>query len=132
MRSVVAIAIGLGIIANSNPGYAEECELDGSVTERYIPVELYLGADWDGQETIRFPEIDKEQTKVDSSGNVLTSHGKVRVNGPVKWTDPATGKKLTAYERWTPQKDGGQTKELIGLTDNQDAIGRYWDERWKK
>src|SRR5258708_34370892 len=56
---------------------------------RFLPLQLIIGGEWDGQNTITYP-----------SGRFgeLVQGGSIWV-GPKQWTHPKTGEVLTVYDR---------------------------------
>ena len=75
-------------IANSPASY------DSHTGARFIPVELWTGAEWDGAHVIKMSKAEL------SFGN----RGAKEISGPFEWTRPATGEKLLVYERTNRDK----------------------------
>ena len=84
---------------------------------RFIPLELILGATWDGSRTINYPKGTFHQTAGGSTWE-----------GPEKWTHPMTGRSLTVYFR----SRGGRNaaSQVFAVRDDKVAIGRVGDSRF--
>ena len=96
--------------AGFRPGPAEE--------PRYIPVELWAGAQWDGTERTALSEVD-----------VFSGNGdKRRISGPTAWRHPFTGESLMVYERVNEKQDGPK-RQLFTLNDEGTGLGRVYDAR---
>jgi len=90
---------------------------DSSTGIRFIPVELWTGAEWDGAHVIKMSKAEL------SFGN----RGAKGISGPFEWTRPATGEKLLVYER--TNRDKGQ---LFTLTNDGTGLGRVYDSRYDR
>lgn len=80
---------------------------------RFIPLELILGARWNGSRTISYPQ-----------GTFRQEAGGSTWVGPRKWTHPVTGARLQVYDR---SRTGVQ--QIFAVRDDQAAIGRVADSR---
>ena len=89
---------------------------EASTQTRYIPLELILGAAWDGKREISLPKGRFTQTK-----------GGSRWYGPLEWTHRDTGDKLLVYER---SRRG--VSQRMAVRKDGDAIGRVYDSRGDK
>jgi len=89
---------------------------DASTQTRYIPLELILGADWDGKREITLPK-----------GRYTQTWGGSWWYGPVDWTHRDTGEKLLVYER---TRVG--VSQRMAVRKGGDAIGRVYDSRGDK
>lgn len=85
---------------------------------RFIPVELWAGANWDGVEDVSFSPLDITSGK---SGNRT-------VSGPVIWRNPYTNKSYGVYER-IKLKESGVKRQLFTLNEKGTALGRAFDSR---
>lgn len=85
---------------------------------RFIPVELWTGADWDGTKQLRMTPVKTVGGKRES--RVIT--------GPVQWKHPHTGEMLTVYER-TKGKQAGEKRQLYAITKDGSGLGRVYDAR---
>jgi len=82
---------------------------------RFIPVELWTGARWDGAHEIRMGPADLE-----------FGRGK-RITGPMPWTPPDGGPLIQVYERTNRDK-----RQLFGLSAAGDGLGRVYDSRYPR
>jgi hypothetical protein len=57
--------------------------------ERYIPVELWSGAEWDGKRELKMPKVDASYRHSES----------YRIKGPTEWKHPDNGQTYVVYER---------------------------------
>lgn len=76
---------------------AWEGSINSATKERYIPVELWAGAEWDGKKELRMPKVD---------GTYRHRNASYQIKGPTEWEHPSTGRKFLVYERINPGKDG--------------------------
>ncbi len=90
---------------------------DAASQTRYIPLELILGAPWDGRREIAMPAGDFTEG-VPLNKNPSTWHG------PVEWQNPDTGARLTVYDR----ARRGVVQKFAVRSDGT-AIGRVADNR---
>ena len=120
MRGIGSISLLLAFLAvNCLPAQAADdsvwaASYDASTQLRYIPLELILGAEWNGRREIvlptgRFTQSDKGRTWWD---------------GPKEWTHRNTGEKLFVYER---SRRG--VFQRMAVRKEADAIGRVFDSR---
>jgi hypothetical protein len=86
---------------------------DASTQTRYIPLELILGAEWDGKREIAFP-----------NGTFVQTAWGTRWGGPMEWKHPYTGEKLLIYERTRRA-----VFQRMAVRKDGDAIGRVYDSR---
>ncbi len=84
---------------------------------RFIPLELILGAEWNGSRTITYPKGTFRQTVGGSTWE-----------GPEKWTHPVNGRSLTVYYR----SRGGRNaaSQIFAVRDDKTAIGRVAESRF--
>jgi len=90
--------------------------IDSNSRTRFIPVELIIGARWDGERAIKMPS---------GSFTEGVSRDPSTWRGPSEWVHPDTGAKLMVYDR--ARREVGQKFAL--RTDNT-AIGRVADSRY--
>jgi hypothetical protein len=86
--------------------------------QRYIPVELWSGAEWDGKRELKI-------AKVDASYRHRSSY---QIKGPTEWKHPVTGQMYTVYERISPEKVGAKW-QLFTINQEQSGLGRVYDAR---
>ena len=87
--------------------------------ERYIPVELWAGAEWDGQRELKMPKVD---------ATYRHPHAQYQIKGPVEYKHPVTGQTFLVYERINPGKDGVK-RQLFTINQDQTGLGRLYDGR---
>jgi hypothetical protein len=96
---------------------------DGSTNpetkQRYIPVELWAGAEWDGKRELKMPKVD---------GTYRHPHAQYQIKGPVEYKHPVTGEMFQVYERINPGKDGVKW-QLFTINQDQTGLGRLYDGR---
>lgn len=85
---------------------------------RYIPVELWTGADWDGTRELRMRPV--EITSGRNENRIIS--------GPMPWRHPKTGAAMTVYER-VKEKTGGTKRQLYAINDDGTGLGRVYDSR---
>ena len=88
---------------------------DASTGTRFIPVELWTGAAWDGAHVIRTGTAD-----------LAFGRGK-RITGPVPWTPPTGGDPILVYERTQNRK-----RQLFALAPDGSGLGRVYDSRYPR
>jgi hypothetical protein len=90
---------------------------DVSTRTRFIPMELILGAAWNGHRSINYP-----------SGTFRQTAGGSTWKGPESWTHPVTGRRLTVYYRSRGGRNAAD--QVFAVRDDQAAIGRAGDSRF--
>ncbi len=90
---------------------------DAKTGTRFIPMELILGAQWDGGRTINYPKGTFRQTAGGSTWQ-----------GPEKWTHPVTGRSLTVYYR--SRGGSNAASQVFAVRDDKTAIGRVGESRF--
>jgi hypothetical protein len=87
--------------------------------ERFIPVELWAGAEWNGRRELEMPKVD---------GNYRHNKSAYSIKGPTEWKHPATGHTHTVYERINPQS-GGPKWQIFVINEERTGLGRLYDGR---
>jgi len=87
--------------------------------ERYIPVELWAGAEWDGKRELRMPKVD---------GTYRHRTSAYTIKGPMEWKHPRTGQTFVVYERVNPSREGDKS-QIFTINDDQTGLGRLFDGR---
>ena len=90
---------------------------DSKTGARFIPVELWTGAEWDGKPVITLPKVDLE----------FGSANEKNITGPFEWTRPETGETLLVYER-----KNGSKRQLFTVTNDGTGLGRVYDSRYDR
>ena len=88
--------------------------------ERYIPVELWAGTDWDGKRELKMPKVDATYTHPPRT--------QYQIKGPVEWTQPGTSQTFLVYERINPGRDGVKLQRFT-INQEQSGLGRVYDVR---
>jgi hypothetical protein len=88
--------------------------------DRYIPLELILGAPWSGAEALAYP-AGTFREKVAEAPSVWT--------GPREWTHPRTGETLRVYARARASRRS-QVDQIFAVRRDGTAIGRVADSRF--
>ena len=113
IAGLAALMLGCMTLAGA-PAIAE-------TASRFIPVELWTGGAWNGDEGIRLPKLDF------SFGR--DSHKRIR--GPIDWirpgSGPRAGEKLKVYERLNRDK-----RQLFALRRDGQGLGRVDDSRYDR
>lgn len=86
--------------------------------ERYIPVELWAGAEWDGKRELKMPIVDA----------TYMHRSRYQIKGPTEWKHPITGQTFIVYERTNPGKDGVKLQRFT-INEDQSGLGRVYDAR---
>jgi hypothetical protein len=87
--------------------------------ERFIPVELWAGAEWSGRRELEMPKVD---------GNYRHNKSAYSIKGPTEWKHPATGHTHAVYERINPQS-GGPKWQIFVINEERTGLGRLYDGR---
>jgi hypothetical protein len=87
--------------------------------ERYIPVELWSGAEWDGKQELKMVKVD---------GNYRHRTAAYSIRGPKEWIHPATGQTHSVYERINPGKSGTKWQIFV-INEDRTGLGRLYDGR---
>lgn len=90
---------------------------DPAAKTRFIPVELWTGAEWDGTRELRMTRADLSFGK----------RGEKRITGPVAWTRPGSGEAMQVYERNNRGK-----KQFFAMSTRGDGLGRVFDSRYER
>ena len=108
----------------SVPAFAVDPKVwEGSINldtkERYIPVDLWAGAEWDGERVLKMPKVDGRYR-----------HGKAtyQIKGPMEWEHPTIGQKFFVYERINPGKEGVKLQRFT-INQEKSGLGRVYDAR---
>ncbi|MEO7642269.1 MAG: hypothetical protein ABI919_03325 [Ramlibacter sp.] len=106
------------------PGTARAADLsswaasiDAAAKTRFIPVELWTGAQWDGT----------RELKMAPAALAFGKRSEKRIDGPVAWTRPETNETIQVYERNNKGK-----KQLFALSSRGDGLGRVFDSRYAR
>lgn len=117
MGLAVLLSVGLARGANSDPNPWESA-IDSATNARFIPVELWTGAEWDGSKDLKMSEAEMR------FGDRLNKD----IKGPTEWKHPVTGETLIVYERTNEQRDGIKS-QLFAMNEEKTGLGRVYDSR---
>src|SRR4029453_6062374 len=122
MRFIIIVSV-LGL-AGSRVAVAAEPDgwdraYDPATRTRFIPLQLIIGGEWNGERTITHP--------VGTLGELI-HHGSMWV-GPRKRPHPRTGEELIVYDRSRSGR-GMLTDQIFAVRRDQTAIGRVADNRY--
>ncbi|HEX9445664.1 MAG TPA: hypothetical protein VGA73_16190 [Candidatus Binatia bacterium] len=112
------------LVAAANAGFAAaegvwDASFDPVKKERFIPVELWTGAEWDGARELKMAPADTR----------FGDRGHKRIKGPVEWKHPKTGQTFVVYERTLEEEKGGVKFELFAMNEAKSGLGRVYDSR---
>ncbi len=96
---------------------AWERAYDPATGRRFIPVELFVGAEWDGTQTIRLAPAKLE----------FGSKGQKSLSGPMEWLPPGASAPIQVYERINRDK-----RQLFALREDGTGLGRVLDSRYPR
>ena len=100
---------------------AWESSINPQTKERYIPVELWAGTDWDGKFELKMPPVD---------GTYRHRTATYSIKGPTVWKHPVIGQTAVVYERINPGKNKDDDKsQLFTINQDQTGLGRLFDGR---
>jgi hypothetical protein len=100
---------------------AWEESINSQTKERYIPVELWAGTDWDGKFELKMPVVD---------GTYRHRTSTYYIKGPTEWKHPVTGQTALVYERINPGRNKDDDKsQLFTINQDQTGLGRLFDGR---
>ena len=119
-RAALALALGAlfspALAAETNPW---DGAFNAESKQRFIPVELWAGAQWNGRQELEMPNVD---------GHYRHNTAAYSIKGPIEWKHPATGQVRTVYERINPQR-GGPKWQIFTINDERTGLGRLYDGR---
>jgi hypothetical protein len=97
---------------------AWEASINPETKERYIPIELWAGAEWDGKRELKMPKVDA----------AYRHRSAYQIKGPTEWKHPVTGQSFMVYERINPGREGIKW-QLFTINQDQNGLGRVYDAR---
>src|SRR5262245_62611349 len=92
-----------------------DSSIDAVSQARFIPVELWTGAEWDGKKELKMSNAET------SFGDRLNKD----IKGPVEWKHPMTGETLVVYERTNQERDGVKS-QLFAMNEEKTGLGRVY------
>jgi hypothetical protein len=95
-----------------------DSSIDAVSQARFIPVELWTGAEWDG----------KKELKMSNAETRFGDRLNKDIKGPIEWKHPMTGATLVVYERTNQERDGVKS-QLFAMNEEKTGLGRVYDSR---
>jgi hypothetical protein len=122
-RLLSPLVLGLFLVAGSSPVAAADqspwaSSIDPASKARFIPVELWTGAEWDGRKELKMSNAELR------FGERLNKD----IKGPMEWKHPMTGETLVVYERINQERDGIKS-QLFAMNEEKTGLGRVYDSR---
>jgi hypothetical protein len=122
-RLVSLLILGLFLFAGSSRVTAADqspwsSSIDPASKARFIPVELWTGAEWDGRKELKMSNAELR------FGDRLNKD----IKGPMEWKHPMTGETLVVYERINQERDGIKS-QLFAMNEEKTGLGRVYDSR---
>lgn len=119
-RRLIALAlIGLMLtLGCASSQQAWENSVDKTAGTRFIPLELWTGGSWTGEQAVSMTPAD-------------FTFGKRRhktIKGPFQWTHPKTGETLWVYER-VNETTKGTKRQLFTINPDGTGLAKVFDER---
>jgi len=114
--SVVCLALALFAVTPARADVWDDA-YDAATKTRFIPVELWTGAEWDGARVIKAGKADL----------TFGRRGEKRITGPEPFVRPGSGERILVYRR----ENRGKT-QLFAISSNKDGIGRVYDSRYDR
>ena len=112
---LLAVELAHGAMSDQNPWNSS---FDPVTNARFIPVELWTGAEWDGSKDLKMSKAEMR------FGNRLNKD----IKCPMEWKHPVTGETLIVYERTNEQRDGVKS-QLFAINEEKTGLGRVYDSR---
>ena len=98
-----------------------EASINSQTKERFIPVELWTGANWSGQRDLKMAPVD---------GTYRHRTSTYYIKGPLEWKHPVTGETSLVFERLNPGRTKDDDKlQLFTVNQDQTGLGRLFDGR---
>jgi hypothetical protein len=95
-----------------------ETSINPQTKERYIPVELWAGAEWDGNRELKTPKADF----------TFRHRSQYQIKGPMEWEHPVMGQTFIVYERINSGRDGTKLQRFT-INQKKNGLGRVYDAR---
>ena len=121
--SLTSLLMGVTALASASAAAfdikAWEDSINREIKERYIPVELWAGVEWDGKRELKMPKVD---------GTYRHRTATYHIKGPADWKHPVTGQTFLVYERVNPGEEEVKL-QLFTINGDQSGLGRLFDGR---
>jgi hypothetical protein len=117
----VLLIVGLGLLCGHGRGSAADWSAwqrayDSAAGVRFIPVELWTGAEWDGSHVVAMTPASLR----------FGGRSNKSVSGPIDWLPSGGGAPVKVYERLNQGK-----RQLFALTSDATGLGRVFDSRYR-
>jgi hypothetical protein len=116
---MLRLILAASILLLADPGHAAPDASGDAAGSRFIPLQLIIGGEWNGEAAITYPA---------GTFSESVEHASVWV-GPRLWTHPKTGESMTVYDR----SRGGRinpAEQIFAVRHDLAAIGRVADSRF--
>lgn len=121
-RFPALVLTSLTVLAMTSIGAADintwQASINSQTKERYIPVELWAGTDWDGNRELKTPKAD----------STFRHRSQYQLKGPMEWEHPVMGQTFIVYERINPGRDGVKLQRFT-INQEKNGLGRVYDAR---
>jgi hypothetical protein len=114
IAALLVIAVAATTVRATEPTVWDRA-FDAATGVRFIPVELWTGAEWDGTHELRMRPAELQ-----------FGRGK-RLGGPVSWNPPDGGEPILVYERVNQGK-----RQLFTMAPDGTGLGRVYDSRYPR
>ncbi len=123
MQRRITLTLAAGALvagtASAQDATAWDRAYDPAAHARFIPVELWTGAPWDGEHVLRM-----------GRANLVFGDGRKAITGPTDYTIPGTGRSVPVYQR--VNRDKRQLFTLVSRDDGLQGLGRVFDNRYDR
>ncbi|MBT3910336.1 MAG: hypothetical protein HOF27_11755 [Rhodospirillaceae bacterium] len=109
--------LALGALSSTVRADPWDKSINAAAGSRFIPVQLWTGAPWNGSFEITMTDAD-----------LTFGDGRKRISGPVDWTAPVSGNQIKIYERTHTTQN---KKQLFAVNHDGAALGRVYDSRYQ-
>jgi hypothetical protein len=122
-RVLSLLILGLFLVAERSPVATANLSpwassIDAASKTRFIPVELWTGAEWDGRKELKMSNAELR------FGERLNKD----IKGPMEWKHPVTGETFVVDERINQERDGIKS-QLFAMNEEKTGLGRVYDSR---
>src|SRR5258706_2879992 len=95
-----------------------DASINSQTKERYIPVELWAGVEWDGSKELKMQKADF----------TFRHRSAYQIKGPMEWEHPVLRQMFVVYERINPGRDGVKLQRFT-INQEKNGLGRVYDAR---
>ena len=128
---IVSMATVLALLAVTSLGMAAsvwddatERDAAGTALRRFIPVELWTGAEWGGGRTLELTPV-----RLSHKPAIPPDHPVITIEGPEPWTEDPT---VMVLKRSRRSGRAGDIVQLFRINPENDGIGRVSDVRGRR